>query len=308
MFGPRLKHERLVRLTVLAVIALFSGHTIAEDSAKSSQVKPTQAPNNVPQRIITIAPNAAEIICVLGACNRIVGVSRFCNYPPELNARPRIGGFSDPDIERIIALQPDLLVLRGRIESLERLADEQHIPVYHDETDTFEGIEKCVRDIGELLGRSDQSKKVNAAFRQRLDDIRARVKRQPRTRVLLTVSREPGRIANLLTTGRGTFLDEAIEIAGGANVFGKLDMKYPQVSPEAIIAARPDVIIELMPDAMLSTEIEHDLKSQWSQLNSVPAVAKDHIYFINDDNCLIPSLRFTDIIDEISRLLHPESK
>ncbi|MBI1827215.1 MAG: ABC transporter substrate-binding protein [Planctomycetes bacterium] len=261
-----------------------------------------------PKRIITLAPNTAEIVCELGACDRIIGVSRYCIYPSEIRSRPRIGGFSDPDIERIIALQPDLLVLRGRIESLERLADEQHIALYHDETDTLAGIEKCVHEVGDLLGCSKQAATVNSAFRQRLDEIRKRVKDLGRTRVLLTVSREPGRIANLLTTGRGTFLDEAIEVAGGINVFGHLDMLYPQVSPEAIIAAQPEVIIELMPDTMLSPSIERELKTQWSHMDSLPAVVNDRIYFLNDENCLIPSPRYTAIIDKISRLLHPEAR
>lgn len=264
-------------------------------------------PNSrTPQRIVAMAPNTAEVICALSACDRIVGVSRFCVYPAELQSRPRIGGLSDPDLERIIALRPDLLVMRGRVESLERLAERLQIPIYRDETDTFDGLEKCVREVGELLGRSEKAKEINVEFRRRLGEIRERTANLPRPRVLLTVARDPARIAGLLTAGRGTFLNEMIDAAGGVNVFGHLDMIYPQVSPESVVAAQPDVIIELLPEVALTEETKRELMAQWHQLGSLPATTNNRVYFLNDENCLIPSPRYLDIVDKVSRLLHPD--
>jgi iron complex transport system substrate-binding protein len=264
------------------------------------------ASNASPQRIVAIAPNTAEVICELGACDRIVAVSKFCVYPPELTGRPRVGGLSDPDLERITAVRPDLLVMRGRNDSLARLTEQLGIPIHYDETDTLPGIEECVRVLGQKLGRSTEAEDVVSRFRERLDAIRFRVAGRPRPRVLLTVSRDPARLANLLTTGSGTFLGQMIEVAGGTNVFGHLDMLYPQVSPEGIIAQQPEVILELLPEVQLSQALREQLLRQWREMESVPAVTRGQIHFLTDENCLIPSPRYVEFIEKVSRILHPE--
>jgi iron complex transport system substrate-binding protein len=271
----------------------------------SGQAGPDAGAEPVPGRIIAIAPSSAEVICALGACDRIVGVSRFCVYPPELMDRPRVGGLSDPDLERITALRPNLVVTRGRSPPLERLCEEQKIPLYHDETDTLPGIERCVQELGDRLARPEQAQAVIREFSGRLDAVRARAAGRPKPRVFLTVSRDPDRLANILTAGKGTFLDQMIEAAGGLNVFGHLDMIYPQVSPEAVIAQRPEVIIEMIPELKSTPEIEIRLHEQWKQLGSIPAVQNGRVHVITDDNCLIPSPRFAGVVEKVSRILHP---
>ncbi len=259
-----------------------------------------------PTRIIALAPNSAETICAIGACDRIVGVGKFCLHPPQLLDRPRVGGLSDPDLERITALHPDLIVMRGGSPSLERLCEDLKVPVYRDETDTLPGIEQCCRNLGKLLGLEDNADRVARDFQSRLNAVRARVAGKPRPRVFLTVSRDPQRLSNVLTAGKGTFLDQMLEAAGGINVFGHLDMSYPQVSPEGIVAQRPEVIIELMPEAKLTPAMNEQLRNQWRQLGSIPTVGNHRLYVLTDDNCLIPSPRFADIVEKVSRLLHPE--
>jgi iron complex transport system substrate-binding protein len=260
-----------------------------------------------PQRIVTIAPNSAEIICALGACDRIVGVSKFCVYPAELVERATVGGLFDPDLEKIIALRPDLVVLRGRSESVERLCRDRGIAVYHDKTDTLAGVETCIKDLGRLLGCQKEADALARHFRGRIEQIRRRTADRPKPRVLLTVSRRPDRLANPLTTGKGTFLDEMLEIAGGENVFGQTEMAYPQVSLESIFARRPDVIIEMMPEVTLTPTLKRQVVDQWRTVGSIPAVAKDRIVFLTDDHCLIPSPRYVEIIEKVSRILHPET-
>jgi len=265
------------------------------------------APYATPQRIVAIAPNSAEVICALGACEHIVGVSKFCVYPPELLDRPKVGGLSDPDLERIAALRPDLLVMRGKNEALERLCEDLQIPIYKDETDTLPGIENCLRELGKHLGLIDRATVIAKEFHERIEAIRSRNAGKLKPRVLLTVSRQPDRLSNVLTTGKGTFLDQMIEVAGGVNVFGHLDMIYPQVSPEGMLAQQPEVIIELMPGLKLTDALKEQMIGQWKQLGSIPAVSNHRIYVLTDENGLIPSPRYVEIIDKVSRLLHPES-
>ncbi len=291
-------HPRAV-LVILGVVHLAATNP-------SEPEKPESGP--VPRRIIAIAPNSAEVICALGACNAVIGVSKFCVFPPELKDRPQIGGLYDPDLEKIISLRPDLLITRGRNESLERMCERSKIPIYHDETDTLAGIEKGVMDLGTMLNRPDEARRVVADFRSRLDTVRARVAGKIRPRVMLTVSRQPDRLANILTTGRDTFLDETIMVAGGINIFGDIDMLYPEVSPEAILAKQPEVIIELMPEVLVTDELAVQMRGQWRRLGTIPAVAENRIYFVTDDNSLIPSPRYAEFIEKISRLVHPETE
>jgi iron complex transport system substrate-binding protein len=260
----------------------------------------------VPRRIVTIAPNSAEIICALEACENIVGVSKFCEFPAELGGRPRVGGLFDPDLEKIVALRPDLVVLRGRSDAVEGLCRRLNVPLYMDKTDTLPGIETCIVELGEKLGREGEAQALVKRFRDGLQAIRKRVADRPRPRVLLTVSRQPDKLANILTTGRGTFLDEMLGIAGGINVFGRVDMPYPQVSVEGIIAQRPDVIIELMPEVELTDVLRQRTLDRWSRVGSIPAAVHDRIFFITNRHCLIPSPRYVEIIAKVSRLLHPE--
>jgi len=255
---------------------------------------------------VTIAPNAAEIVCALGACDRIVGVSKFCVYPPELKDRERVGGLFDPILERIVVLRPELIVLRGHSESVERLAASLEIPLYFDETDTLAGIDKCVRDLGERVGKQSEAEQLVKGFHERLEAVRSRVAGAKKPRVLIVVSRMRGKLANILTSAHGTFLDEMVRIAGGENAFGDLDTTYPQVSTESIVAQRPEVIIEFMPERELSDELLGQVRREWSVLSSVPAVANNRIYVIDDDHALIPSPRFAIIVSKVARLLHPE--
>jgi iron complex transport system substrate-binding protein len=262
--------------------------------------------SSAPQRIVTLAPNSAEIICLLGAGDSIVGVSKFCVYPPELKDRPRVGGLFDPDLERIAALKPDLVVLRGRSDSVEELCRRRGISVYHDRTERLRDVETCILELGKRLGRMEEAKERVERFHDRLDAVRRRVADKPRPRVLLTVSRSPDGLGDVLTTGRGTFLHDMLQTAGGSNVFGHLEMDWPQVSGESIIARQPEVIIELMPEVTLTPALEQQMLDQWKQLGSIPAAVDGRIHFVTDDHCLIPSPRYVEIIEQVSCLLHPE--
>lgn len=258
-----------------------------------------------PQRIVAMGPNSAEIICALGACDAIVGVSKFCVFPPVLATRPKVGGLFDPDLEAIAGLRPDLVVLRGRSDSLARSCEQWEVPTYADPSDSLDDVERAIEELGLRLERQAAARSLIATFRSRIAAIRARVADQRRVRVLLTVSRQAGSLANLLTTGPGTFLHEAIEIAGGENVFGDLDMRYPQVGPEAIVAKNPEFIVELMPGASESDDRLGEAWGVWAPLSTVHAVRTRSIAVIPDDNALIPSPRYVDIIERLSELLHP---
>lgn len=271
-----------------------------------STTQPASARARVPERIISIAPNATEIIVGLGETRRLVAVTTFCLLPPDAGNLPRVGGLFDPDLETIIRLRPDLIILRGRNEGVERLCAERGFRLYHDPTERLDDIFRTIRELGEILGRRSEADVLARHLRQRLDRIASAVASRPRPRVFVTIARNPDSLANVLTAGRATFVHDMIDLAGGENVFADLAMDYPQISPEAILAARPDVIIEAMPEREPSDALQQDVLRLWRGLGPVPAVRQGRVYVLTDDHALIPSPRVADIITRIARWLHPE--
>lgn len=259
-----------------------------------------------PQRIVSIAPNATEIIYALGEGHRIVGTCRYCVHPPEAASTEKVGGLFDPDTEKIIALRPDLLIVRGKSETLARLCEESDIKLFTDPTEKLADIPANIEALGHLLGREREAARLIAGFSEELTRLRLNVADRPRPRVLITASRKPDELANIMTAGKGSFLDDMVALAGGANLYAETETPYPQVTTEDIVARRPDVIVELMPESVGEPDLEARVKRQWASLSTVPAVASGRIYVLTDANALIPSPRIVEIVARLQRLLHPD--
>lgn len=296
----------------LIVAAVTPAGCERSDNASDPQGTTGQPARNLPAtRIVTLAPNSAEILCEIGACDLIVGVSKFCVYPPQLAGRPLVGGLFDPDLEKITALRPDLVVLRGRNEDVERLCSSSNIAVYHDPTERLADIQTCVLELGERVGRASEAAALVRRFWQRIDTVRDRVARAvgegTRPKVLVTLNRNPEKLANILTSGAGTYISELLDVAGGENLFGHVEVEYPTVSMEEILARRPDVILELLPEVMITEALRRQMLAQWALVGPTPALMTGRIYFVGDelDHALIPSPRCVEVIDAVSRLLHP---
>ncbi len=278
---------------------------------RASQTYPAPLAAAAPRRIVTIAPNSAEILCAIGAGDAIVGVDKFCVYPPELADRPRVGGLFDPNLELITTLRPDLVVLRGRSEDVEQLCSRLGVRVYHDPTERLADIPRCIRELGAITGRPEAAAEVERGFNERIAAIKRHVAAvlgdRPRPRVLITLARDPTELEDVFTAGPGTYVDELIDIAGGENLYGRTDMAYPTVSMESVLTGRPDVIIELMPEVRLTEALKRQMLEQWQRVGPTPALADGRIFFIGDElnNALIPSPRYPDVIEAIARLLHP---
>ncbi len=256
-------------------------------------------------RVVTISPNAARIIHALGEEDRIVGVSKFCSGLPSLKDRPRVGGLFDPDLERIAALKPDLVVLRGQNRDIRKLCEQYGIRLYKDPTESLADIETCAKDLAGMLDCEERGEKLIVDFQNRMKKVRLRTENLKKTRVLVTVARNPESLANILTVGQDTFLGAAITIAGGVNPFEEIGVDYPTVSTEAILAAQPEVIIEFIPEVEDAKHWQREMKKQWRELGSTPALANNRIHIVISDNALTPSLAFVEVIEQMAKLLHP---
>jgi iron complex transport system substrate-binding protein len=252
-----------------------------------------------PRRIVATAPSNAEIICALGAGDRLVGISPYVTYPPRIRELPKVGGLHDPDLEAILALRPDLLVLRGHSVKVTRLCAAHGIAVYHDRTDTLGTLHATIRDMGRLLQQETKASELSRQIRSRLEEIRASGARAHRPRVLLTV-RSPTRLVPLTTVGRGSYLDEIIDLAGGVNIFGDCDLPYPQVTLEEILARRPEVIVEALPGEHIDHKTRGQLLAQWHAVGLRDVVGPQRIHFLTEDYLLIPSPRVTLLAERLA--------
>ena len=193
-----------------------------------------------PRRIVSLVPSITEILFALGLGDRVVGVTSFCTYPPEAVAKPKIGGYSDPSIEAVVAQNPDLIFVSADACSPSLVArfEALGIPTY---TAYPRGLEEAVatmRAIGRVSGVPDAGEQAARSLALVIDGIKSATAGRPRPRVLLCVMVRPLTVAGPKTLGH-----DLIEVAGGENVVPGGAGRYPTWGPESVLAADPDVII-----------------------------------------------------------------
>ncbi len=258
-----------------------------------------------PKRIVSLAPSNTEILFAVGAGDQVIGLTQYCNYPPETSTgRTVIGGFSANSIsvEKIVALQPDLVVSVGTahkpiIETLEQA----NVPVLALDAQNLEGIYKNILMAGQVTGHDiraqtlvDQMKRRVAAVSNRVRTIPA----QERLRVFYEVWDEP-----LMTAGSATFVHQVIELAGGINIFADVKEQYPKVSAEVVIARNPDVILgpSTHGNALAASKIA--ARPGWQFIR---AVQEERISIIDGDVISRAGPRIVDAIEIVATLLYPD--
>ena len=193
-------------------------------------------------RYISLAPSTTEILFALGLADEVVGVSTYCNYPPQVKQKPKVGDFSSPNMEKIIALKPDYIFCTGLeqtpvIGSLRR----QHLEVYISDPSNVRELLDSILYIGKLTKREKEAEGLIKAMEDSLAALRSESDAVPveqRPRVFIEIWHDP-----LTTVGRGSFVDELIAIAGGVNVASDTRRPYSIFSPEEVIVRDPEVII-----------------------------------------------------------------
>ena len=266
----------------------------APPTVTSGAASPESTPaKDVPgaQRIVCLAPNLTEIAFALGLGPRVVGVSDFANYPPEVESLERLGGLLDPNLEKVLLLQPDLLLLHA---SSERVADKARrlgIRAMTFKADSLEEVLGVILKMGQATDTLAAARTLVASMKSELEGLRSPHGGE-RPRVLIVVGRDPGSLRGITSVGPGTFLHELVELAGGANIAANAGSLWPTMSKEAILAAAPDIILELTPGETASNT-DHDL-ADWRALPSLPAVRENRIARLDGPHLLIPGPRLVD--------------
>lgn len=226
-------------------------------------------------RIVTLAPHLAELVFAAGAGDRLVGVSAHSDHPPAVAALPVVGGAGRVDMERILALKPDLVLAwasGGQRAEVERLAT-LGIPVVVTEPRRLDDIARHIELIGRLAGTGYEATRAAFQVREALRGLKARYADRPPVRVFYEIWHEP-----LMTVNGRHIISEAIALCGGRNVFAGLAPLTPTVSMEALLEADPEVIV------VSGERPRRDrLLAQWRGANRPTAAARGHVYFADAD-------------------------
>lgn len=291
------------RLALLFLTAL-SACTTGETQPLQPMFLGTPRPVGPPRRVVSLAPNLTEILFALGVGDRVVGVTRYDDYPPQVESLPKVGGFIDPSLEAILALRPDLVVCvpnpggRNRMEALSSVGT----PVFVLPANGLEDVFSSIGALGALFLRDREAKKLLSEMRERIDNLTslAKGKRSPRT--LLVYGHKP-----LVAAGKGSFGDGLLNLAGGENVVGNSRVPYPNLPMEVVIRLEPEVIIDASMSGIGSEMSGAEVREFWRDWPILPAVKNQHLYLFDSSIWFRAGPRIVDGLEQLTRILHPES-
>jgi iron complex transport system substrate-binding protein len=255
-----------------------------------------------PQRIVVMAPAAAEMLEALGATGSIVGVGDFVGDPPAVKDLPRVGAYNAPNVERVLELRADLFLTsaseaaataHGRLQAL-------GLRVVALDTSTHHGLFSSLAELGRLLGLEERAGALEQRMRAELDAIRRTADGLPRRRVLFVVGREP-----LYVAGPGSHLDEMIALVGGVNVLHDATAPYQRVSMEAVLERMPEVIIDASDNRAGAPRGR--LAGDWGRWPFLPAVREQRVWWVDPSRLVIPGMRLPEMTARIGRLIQPEA-
>ncbi len=247
---------------------------------------------------MALAPNLSETLFALGLGDRIVGVGDYSTWPPEAAKKPRLGGLFDANLERILSLKPDLAVLLPSEKDLAAKLQPLGVEVLTIPNEDLADIERSFTTIADRCGVPDAGARVAAEWRAGL----APRPLAGKPRVVLSVGRQEGRLADVLVAGPDTFYQELLQRMGAENVFADAPMRYPKVSLEELVAREPDVILELRAEEV-APEAARLLVRDWDQLGDIPAVRNGRVHILSGDWTSVPGPRLPKLYAELRKAL-----
>ncbi|MDT3306121.1 cobalamin-binding protein [Shewanella vaxholmensis] len=239
-------------------LSLFLPHGVLADPAK---------------RIIALSPHAVEMLYAIGAGDAIVAATDYADYPEAAKKIPRIGGYYGIQMERVMELNPDLIVVwdtGNKAEDINQLRT-LGFNLYGSDPKTLEGVAKELEELGKLTGHVEEASKAAAAYRAELIRLRTDNASKSEPKVFYQLWSTP-----LMTVSKNSWIQQIISVCHGQNVFYDAASDYPQVSLENVLLTLPEVILQ--------SQEEGNVKGvDWSQWPEIPAVKNQHIYQLNAD-------------------------
>jgi cobalamin transport system substrate-binding protein len=287
----------LALLCALAIVAIAD----ARSAAAAPQSRSTTA-----RRVVSLVPNVTEMLFAVGAGAQVIAVTSYDDFPAEVKSLPRVGALLDPDIERILALRPDLVIVYGSQTELEAQFGRAGIRVYSYKHGGIEDVLASIRDVAQLTGHRQNGEQVVRSLRTQLDAIRNRVRGHSRPRTMLVLGRDPGTLRGIYASGGVGFMHDVLDAAGGDDVFADIRRESVQPSNETILSRAPQVIIEVHAGEQPSGDVLQRERSVWNLLASVPAVRNNRIHSLYGSYLVAAGPRLGQAAEAFARALHPD--
>ncbi len=252
-----------------------------------------------PGRIVSLAPNVTEILFSLGLDADIAGVTDFCDYPEAALRKPRVGGYINPSLEKIASLKPDLIIgaKEGiRTEAVQALTD-LGLPIYLVDPRGFAGAMKTISNIGEVVGRRNESAGIVNRMTAARDRVVSLTRPLPRPKVYFQLG-----AGSMVTAGKGTLGDDLIRFAGGANISAQETASYPLYGIETVLSMAPEIIIV---SSMEGKKDYSNVMAKWGQFKNIPAVKSGAIHIVDSNLVDRPTRRIVEGLEALVRIIHP---
>ena len=268
----------------------FASHSVTDEAGRTVTV-----PDH-PHRIICLVPSITDTVFALGGGDDVVAVSDYVKYPAEAMKKPSVGSISNPSIETILALHPDLVLGMPHqnqpaiLDQLQRFG----IPLYIVDPHGIEGILHSVHTLGQATGRDEQANALTVQLHQRIAAVRAKTQSLPVVNVYMPISYDP-----VITIGKGSFITEIIEAAGGHSITSDIGQEWPHISMEAVIARAPEALLMMRGGTVTVDALEK--RSGW---NVLPAVKNRRVFYV-DKRVEFPSPVAIDALEDLAKQFHP---
>ena len=260
-----------------------------------------------PHRIVSLSTNMTEMLYGVGAFDRVVGVSDYCTFPPQVTALPSVGGWYNPSLEKLIAMRPDLVI-----------ADNAQAPFVEDKfralglkvmavpNRTVDDVFVAISSLGHLTGQDAQAAQLAAATRAGLQRVSQKTGPLPKVQVVLIVDRTPGTLRDLYTATAGGYLAELVKIAGGVLPAPPAKNGYGRLSKEDLLAINPEVILDFVHG--VKSQAAGDTLEAWRDMPELKAVKTHRVFGVNEDYVPHASQRIVQTAELFARLIHPEGR
>ena len=295
-----IKFRSITNILMITVFPFILSVTASADKTLTDQLGRHVTVSDQPQRVISLAPSITEIVFALGQGHRLKGVTTYSDFPPEALKLPKVGSYVQLDLEKIVALKPDLCIAikDGNPIAVARRLESLKIPVYAVNPRNLESVMQTVQEVAGLLNVQEKADKLVQSMNLRIQKVKSLVaKTTYRPRVFFQIGVSP-----IVSVGTNTFSHELIVLAGGKNV-AQGPIAYPRYSIEQVLALSPEVIIIT---SMARVAIFKQVKAEWNRWPNMPAV-RNHQIFIEDSNLFDrPTLRLVDGLELMVKLIHPE--
>ena len=285
---------KLGRITVLTLLIGFTFHVISAWPKSYA-------------RIVSLAPSVTEILFAIGADEKVVGVTTYCEFPPEAKLKPKVGGFTEHNLEAIAVQRPDLVMMvpnRGTkftYEKLKQLGIELvNVPLY-----SLNDLVKSYELIGEKVGERERAHELQTQLLEAIDRVRAESAARPRKRVVFVNWHTP-----LIVPAPGTLEGDIIQLVGGENIVKDASQHYPKLGIEFLFASDPDLIIDT---SSHGEEVDREtfkevVRGFWSKYRELRAVKSSEIYVFRRDVYSVPGPRTVRFIEAMNALFDPATE